>query len=133
MSVSPANYKNVKGPDETGKENVYRVTKISGDVTVRVERAAHEHVWSGWISSANVTCTQPGERSRHCTVEGCGVVQNETIEPKGHADRDGDGRCDACGGEICKWCGEVHDGAAGFFLRILHKVFYFFAHAFGLR
>ena len=30
------NYKNQKGPDTTGTENAYRITKITGDLTVRI-------------------------------------------------------------------------------------------------
>lgn len=37
VTISGGYYKNVKGPDETGAENVYRVTKILGDVKVTVK------------------------------------------------------------------------------------------------
>ncbi len=36
VTVSPANYKNLKTPDDTENENTYRITKITGDLTVTV-------------------------------------------------------------------------------------------------
>lgn len=36
VSVSPKNYKNLKGYEEIGIKNVYRITKISGDIKVKV-------------------------------------------------------------------------------------------------
>ena len=36
VTVMPKNYKNIKAPDETGKEGVYRITKITGELTVSV-------------------------------------------------------------------------------------------------
>lgn len=36
VTAEPKNYKNIKGPEETGLENVYRITKITGDFTVSV-------------------------------------------------------------------------------------------------
>ena len=36
VTVSPKTYKNLKDPSETGAENTYRITKITGDITVTV-------------------------------------------------------------------------------------------------
>jgi len=37
ITVTPENnYKNLKGPDETNAENVYRITKIKGDIVVNI-------------------------------------------------------------------------------------------------
>lgn len=36
VEVSPSNYKNLKEPVDTGIENAYRITKITGDITVTV-------------------------------------------------------------------------------------------------
>ncbi len=36
VEAAPQNYKNLKGPDETGFENCYRITKVTGDFTVTV-------------------------------------------------------------------------------------------------
>lgn len=36
ITVSPANYKNLKTPDDTGIENAYRITKVTGDITVTI-------------------------------------------------------------------------------------------------
>ncbi len=40
--VISGNYKNLKGPSDTGMENTYRITKITGDLTVTVSTAASE-------------------------------------------------------------------------------------------
>ena len=40
VMASPQNYKNIKGPEETGLDNVYRITKISGDMIVSVQTEA---------------------------------------------------------------------------------------------
>ncbi|MBR4132754.1 MAG: S-layer homology domain-containing protein, partial [Oscillospiraceae bacterium] len=38
VTAEPAeNYKNLKGPADTGAENVYRITKVTGPLTVKVE------------------------------------------------------------------------------------------------
>lgn len=39
VTVSPANYKNIKTPADTGIENAYRITKVTGDITVTVNTA----------------------------------------------------------------------------------------------
>jgi hypothetical protein len=37
LSVSASgNYKNIKGPADTAKENTYRITKITGDLTIKI-------------------------------------------------------------------------------------------------
>ncbi len=36
IKAYPSNYKNLKGPEDTGTENTYRITKITGDVTVEI-------------------------------------------------------------------------------------------------
>ena len=73
----------------------------------------------------------------------CGTVleAQQSIPAKGHTDADSDGKCDSCGAKInglddglCKWCGKDHSGSfwqkiVGFF----HRIFYFFAHLFGIR
>lgn len=33
----PKNYKNIKEPVDTGKDNTYRITKITGDLTITVK------------------------------------------------------------------------------------------------
>ena len=36
VEITPANYKNLKTPEDTGNENTYRITKITGNLTVTV-------------------------------------------------------------------------------------------------
>ena len=37
VTAAPKGYKNIKGPDETGIANGYRITKVSGDFTITVQ------------------------------------------------------------------------------------------------
>lgn len=84
ISVSPKNYKNLKGPDETGKENTWRVTKITGDITVNVTRIPHEHVWGEWEPASAATCAAQGSEKRTCA---CGEEETRPvdIDPENHA------------------------------------------------
>lgn len=74
--TADANYKNVKGPADLGVENTYRVTKITGDLTITVTtQETHTctygdpvWTWADDYSTATATFT--------CT--GCGAA--ETIE-----------------------------------------------------
>lgn len=36
ITITPANYKNLKGEADTGVANLYRITKITGDITVTI-------------------------------------------------------------------------------------------------
>lgn len=50
VSAEPAGaYKNLKGPSETGVENGYRLTKVSGDLTITVTTAATAYTVT-WMS-----------------------------------------------------------------------------------
>ena len=96
VSASPKNYKSIKGFDTTGEPNVFRITKITGDLTVTVARdTAHTHAYSyqyaqiaGDTASHRVYCvcgqsiTEPhafvsrsenGEKYNVCTKCGCSV------------------------------------------------------------
>ncbi|MDR1734955.1 MAG: DUF6273 domain-containing protein [Oscillospiraceae bacterium] len=42
----------------------------------------HLCVWGEWVSTA--TCTEPGTRTRACTVEGCTKTQSEAVPAAGH-------------------------------------------------
>lgn len=57
-----------------------------------------EHTWSDWTTTA--TCTEAGEKSRHCTVEGCTATETETDAALGHADKDNNKICDHGCGEV---------------------------------
>ena len=46
VTAEPAeNFKNVKGPADTGEENCYRVTKVTGPITITIETSECEHEW----------------------------------------------------------------------------------------
>ncbi|MBQ7745172.1 MAG: carbohydrate-binding domain-containing protein [Ruminococcus sp.] len=43
VTVTSGTYKNIKGPTDTGLENTYRITKISGDTTITIKTVQCEH------------------------------------------------------------------------------------------
>ena len=77
------------------------------------------------VSKTDATCTDEGETNYKCTL--CGATYSETIPALEHVDKDNDGICDVCkeqmtGGEHCKYCGKVHDGAFGWLTKIFHSI-----------
>ena len=46
VSATEGSYKNIKGPEDTGTENLYRITKVTGDMTIAI---ATKHV-AGWAN-----------------------------------------------------------------------------------
>ena len=75
------------------------------------------------------SCTSDGSFERVIFCADCGKELNrETIVTEkalGHTDADNNGLCDRCGnqmtgGNTCKYCGQVHTGFAGFFVKIFH-------------
>ena len=71
------------------------------------------------------TCTGEGKVIYRCEL--CGASYSETIPACGHSDRNGDGKCDDCGaktadGEVCKYCGKVHDGSFGWLTKFFHSI-----------
>ena len=108
--------------------------------TVIVEKADHT---PETVPGKSATCTEDGLTDGvACSVCGKVFTAQEIIPATGnHVDGNGDGKCDNCGAKIngqddglCKWCGKDHSGSfrqkiVGFF----HRIFYFFAHLFGLR
>ena len=67
VTAAPKNYKNLKGFEDTGLPNVFRMTKIKGDVTVTVRRDT-EHVHDYTKSR---TCAV-GNRDAHNAYCACG-------------------------------------------------------------
>ena len=57
----------------------------------------HTHEFGRWTTVQEATCTEAGKQERKCA---CGVAETQAIEALGHADRDGDGKCDRCGLEL---------------------------------
>lgn len=76
------------------------------------------------------TCDNKGETkiTVRCTV--CNTViseKTETVPALGHTDADNNGICDRCkqqmtGGNTCKYCGKVHDGAFGWLISFFHSI-----------
>jgi hypothetical protein len=57
ITAEPAEaFKNLKGPDEIGTENAYRITKISGTVTCTVTVKADGGGDEGWTPCDGITC-----------------------------------------------------------------------------
>ena len=72
-------YKNLKGPEDTGIENGYRITKIAGDVTVTVNTKKNdpgdcEHEYT--TTNIPATCTEPAKIRYTCSK--CGYWYEET-------------------------------------------------------
>ena len=73
-------YKNLKLPADTGIENGYRLTKVSGDLTITVEaHCAHDHL--GTVTPP--TCTEEGYTTYVCRYCGDTYVSDRT-DPLGH-------------------------------------------------
>ncbi|MBE7006789.1 MAG: hypothetical protein E7424_06550 [Ruminococcaceae bacterium] len=72
VTVEPVeNFKNIKGPDDTGVENCYRVTKVTGPVTITIETSECEHEWGE--DGKCIKCGLSAFRAdfncdEHCTV-----------------------------------------------------------------
>ena len=67
VTGSPKNYKNLKGFEDTGLPNVFRMTKIKGDVTVTVRRDT-EHVHDYSYSCVAIV----GNAAEHSLYCACG-------------------------------------------------------------
>ncbi|MBQ3708516.1 MAG: CotH kinase family protein [Clostridia bacterium] len=76
-------YRNLKNPSETGVTNGYRLTKVTGDVTINVETAI-AHDWSGWTITTVPTSATPGEKTRTCSR--CGKVETGPLQATGLSD-----------------------------------------------
>lgn len=93
VTASPKNYKNLKGYEDTGVPNVFRMTKITGDVTVTVRRdTAHVHDYSYHCAVI------PGNREAHSVYCACGQ-QTEQAHSFSQVSEGGEkyNVCSACG------------------------------------
>ena len=101
-----ANYKNFKLPEETLVPNGYRITKMTGDVTVTVKAVKNEcqHNYRAVVTPA--TCTTQGYTTYTCTKCGDSYVSDYT--PKIAHDYK-NGVCTVCGEKLLNVtisCGE---------------------------
>lgn len=90
IRITPDLYKNLKGPDETGQENTWRITKIKGNLTVTVLQIPHTHSF-GEAQTENLNAATCTERGSYESVVYCDVCKDELsretvyIDPSGHA------------------------------------------------
>ena len=126
VSASPKKYKKLKGFEETGVRNLFRMTKISGDMTVTVELdGTHAHAYS-------YTCAQiPGNANAHRCFCACGRAAEEA-HVFGRINENGVTR------GICEKCGYVTTMATcthichstNTFFRLIWKIELFFFKTF---
>ncbi len=82
VEVSPSsNYKNLKGPDDTEIENGYRITKMTGDVTVTVTTKEAAEPTPTPTTDPNATPT-PGDGIIHLNGDSINAdgVENVTVD-----------------------------------------------------
>ena len=73
-------FKELKGEEETGKENTYRITEIEKDLIVNIDIKEHsEHVSSGNVKYAWASDYSTCKASDVCSI--CGLEYGETVEP----------------------------------------------------
>lgn len=54
-----------------------------------------DHEWSDWEVTKEASCTEEGQQTRHCTIEGCTATETQTIAVLEH-DYDANGICKNC-------------------------------------
>ena len=70
VSATSGAYKNIKGPDETGVANTYRITKVTGELTVTIETTATgDATDSGTTGEPTSTDTTTGNTDAPGTTE----------------------------------------------------------------
>ena len=80
VTAAPANYKNLKTPAETLVPDYYRITKVTGDITVTVttRKSVCEHTYVTIVTPP--TCTEKGFTTYTCSKCGERYVADETAE-----------------------------------------------------
>ncbi len=73
------------------------------------------------------TCTEDGSHIYICRNDSS-HSEREPIAKLGHIDENNDGYCNRCGemmtgGDHCKYCGKIHDGAFGWLVKFFHSIF----------
>lgn len=61
-----------------------KLTFTTASGTVTVDKCAAGHTWGEWVVTKEATCTEEGERTRKCTVKGCGKTETEVIPMTEH-------------------------------------------------
>ncbi|MBR4132177.1 MAG: FIVAR domain-containing protein, partial [Oscillospiraceae bacterium] len=98
ITAEPASsYKNFKLPEETTVNNGYRLTKVTGNITVTVKasKAACDHDYVAVVTPA--TCTAQGYTTYTCSKCGDSYVSDHTAKlPHNYVD----GACTVCGEKL---------------------------------
>ena len=94
ITEGTSNYKNLKCVN--ADDQLYRVTKITGDLTVTVttEEFVCEHDYVQTVTT-EPTCTAEGEASYTCSI--CGSTYTSPIPALGHTLDESTGTCARCG------------------------------------
>ncbi len=97
VTAAPAKFKNLKPPAETMSPNYYRITKITGDltVTITVEKTVCAHTYAPTVTPP--TCTANGYTTYTCSKCGESYVAEETTRL---AHEFVDGVCIYCHGKL---------------------------------
>ena len=80
------------------------------------------------INRTDATCDTAGYTGdQYCTVCNRIIAKGSETNALGHFDKDNDGKCDTCkqqmtGGNYCKYCGKIHDGAFGWLVKFFHSI-----------
>ncbi len=95
-----------------------------------IENGPHMHIVE--IETIPATCEEDGLRSFIC-MDCDGTVKTEVLKKLGHADEDGDGECDNCGGayvnqHVCNCICHKQSGI----MKFLYKIVRFFWKLFGI-
>ena len=73
-----------------------------------VNQAAHVHDWDQGTVTTPASCTATGVMTYEC--QDCGDTREEAIPMIAHADGNGDGLCDSCGGTIYNLATVLNEG-----------------------
>ncbi len=65
-------------PTDPTKAYTFTINNVTSPLYALVEFDLHEHTYSAWTTTREVTCEVAGERQRTCSV--CGQVEKELIE-----------------------------------------------------
>lgn len=68
------------------------------------------HTYKDYVSNNDATCQEDGTKTASCIYD-CGKTDTLVDEGtmKDHEDRNNNGDCDYCAGELCTLCGELHE------------------------
>lgn len=102
-------------PRDDGKENTvtldaHQIVEIVG---IEVVEGEISHVWDDGIVTKEPTCTEKGEKTFACSVDGCEATKTEEVAPLGHTEAIDEAvaaTCTTAGkteGKHCSVCNEV--------------------------